>query len=169
MSLRSPRNVPGRSASAAVEALEPRSLLSAAVAAVATVEPNIERAAAAAAAAASPAATSGAVEGFTPAQIRKAYGFDKVVLGSGSVAANGAGQTIAIVDAYHDPNLAADLRTFNAQFNLPDASLTIVNQTGGTRLPAADEGWAGETALDVEWAHADRARGEDPPGRGQLR
>ncbi|HEX8916090.1 MAG TPA: hypothetical protein VF796_27325, partial [Humisphaera sp.] len=135
MRLRTPRTVPGRSARAAVEALEPRSLLSAATAAVATVEPNIVRAALA------PAATGGTVEGFTPAQVRKAYGFDKVVLAGRSVAANGAGQTIAIVDAYHDPNLASDLRTFDAQFNLPDAALTIVNQTGGSRLPAADEGW----------------------------
>ena len=102
-----------------------------------------------------PAATSSSVDGYTPSQIRKAYGFDQISFGSGgSVAADGRGQTIAIVDAFNDPNIAADLNTFDAQFGLPAADLKVVNQTGGTKLPSTDAGWAGEIALDVEWAHA---------------
>jgi len=85
---------------------------------------------------------------FTPAQIRHAYGFDQVGL-------NGAGQTIAIVDAFNNPTIRQDLNVFNAQFGLPPVDLTVVNQNGGSNPPAAvDFGWAGETALDVEWAHA---------------
>lgn len=95
-----------------------------------------------------PAATTSTPQGYTPAQIRKAYGFD-------STALDGTGQTIAIVDAYNDPNIAADLATFDSTFGLPAASLSVVSQTGSkTALPKADAGWAGEIALDIEWAHA---------------
>jgi hypothetical protein len=89
--------------------------------------------------------------GFWPAQIRHAYGFDKLPL-------DGAGQTIAIVDAYDDPNLAADLQTFDAQFGLPDPpSFTQINQNGGSGSTVGVDptgGWEIEEALDVEWAHA---------------
>ena len=96
-------------------------------------------------------ATSGPT-GHTPAEIRHAYGFDSVSF-SGAVA-NGAGTTIAIVDAYDNPNIANDLRQFDLRFGLPDPVFTKVNQTGGTTMPAANAGWASEIALDVEWAHA---------------
>jgi hypothetical protein len=93
------------------------------------------------------------VPGYTPAQIRHAYAFDQVAL-PGGAAADGTGQTIAVVDAFNDPNLQADLAVFDAQFGLAAANLTVVNQTGGAALPTTDAGWAGEIALDVEWAHA---------------
>jgi len=49
----------------------------------------------------------------------------------------------------------SDLKTFDRTFGLPDPpSFKKVNQTGGTSYPQADAGWAGEIALDVEWAHA---------------
>jgi hypothetical protein len=102
----------------------------------------------------SPAAVNATVAGFTPAEVRKAYGFDQVAFANGTVAADGRGQTIAIIDAFNHPNIASDLNVFSQQFGLPAASLTVVNQTGGTRLPSTDAGWAGEIALDVEWAHA---------------
>ncbi len=96
------------------------------------------------------------VQGYTPAQIRKAYGFDKVSFGSGSSTGDGSGQTIAIVDAYNDPNIVSDLAVFDKQFGLAaPTSFQIVSQTGSTtKLPKSDAGWAGEIALDVEWAHA---------------
>ena len=93
--------------------------------------------------------------GYTPAEIRTAYGFNNVSFGS--TTANGAGQTIAIVDAYNDPNIATDLATFDAEFGIAaPASLKVVNQSGGSNLPGTDStgGWEVETALDVEWAHA---------------
>jgi subtilase family serine protease len=108
--------------------------------------------------------------GFTPAQIRAAYGVDKIVFGS--VAGSGAGQTIAIVDAYDDPRfvngsapsfLSSDLARFDQQFGVPDPpSFTKLNEYGGlANLPGADPAapgnpqgnWELEEALDVEWAH----------------
>lgn len=93
-----------------------------------------------------PLSTAGPT-GYTPAEIRSAYGFDKV-------AWNGSGTTIAIVDAYDNPNIANDLHQFDQAFGLPDPTLTVVNQTGGSALPAANSQWATEIALDVQWAHA---------------
>ena len=90
----------------------------------------------------------------TPAQIQQAYGFNQINFGS--VHGDGSGQTIAIVDAYDDPNIQADLNRFSTQFGLPTTTVTRVNQNGGTAYPATDSsgGWELEEALDVEWAHA---------------
>jgi hypothetical protein len=94
------------------------------------------------------------VAGFTPSQIRHAYGFDQIVL-SGGVVGDGSGQTIAIIAAYDQPNIAADLAAFDANFGLPaPPSFTKVNENGGTAYPPADGGWGLEISLDVEWAHA---------------
>jgi len=82
---------------------------------------------------------------YTPAQIRHAYGVDQL-------AATGAGQTIAIVDAYGSPTIQTDLDTFCSQFNLPPTPITIAYPGG--QPTSTDAGWALETALDVEWAHA---------------
>jgi subtilase family serine protease len=83
--------------------------------------------------------------GYSPAQIRHAYGVDQI---NGT----GAGQTIAIVDAYGSPTIQSDLATFNSQFGLSQANLTIAYPSG--KPTKTDGGWALETALDVEWAHA---------------
>ena len=101
-----------------------------------------------------PAATSGPT-GTMAAAMRTAYGMDSITFGS--VAGTGAGQTIAIVDAYDWPSMTTDMATFNARMGLPSCTLIKVNQTGQTtNLPAADAkgGWGVETAMDVEWAHA---------------
>jgi hypothetical protein len=98
------------------------------------------------------AASTAGILGYTPAQLASAYGFKSTV---NPAAADGAGQTIAIVEAYSSNTLVADLQTFDRQFNLPDPpSLVQLNQSGGTKLPAVNNTWAQETALDVEWAHA---------------
>ena len=91
---------------------------------------------------------------YTPAQIQQAYGFNSITFGG--VAGNGSGETIAIVDAYDDPNIQSDLNTFDTQFGLPATTVTRVNETGGTSYPASDStgGWELEESLDVEWAHA---------------
>jgi subtilase family serine protease len=84
--------------------------------------------------------------GYTPARIRASLG----------LTGTGAGQTIAIVVAYNHPNIAADLATFDSTFGLPaPPSFKKVSQSGSTTsLPVTDAGWALETSLDVEWAHA---------------
>jgi subtilase family serine protease len=87
--------------------------------------------------------------GLTPAQVRHAYGFDRISFGG--VAGNGSGQTIAIVTAYDDPTIATDLAVFDQQFGLPSASLTRIGLAG---TGAVSPTWSLETALDVEWAHA---------------
>src|SRR6266566_789794 len=52
--------------------------------------------------------------GLSPSQVQKAYGFDKILNNRG-----GAGQTIAIVDAFDDPNIASDLPAFKSKFGIP--------------------------------------------------
>ncbi len=91
-------------------------------------------------------ATSPSPYGLTPATMLAAYG----------VAGTGAGQTIAIVDAYNQPNVIGDLAGFDQEFGLAaPPSFTIVNQRGGTSLPqnAPSNSWGVEISLDVEWAH----------------
>ena len=86
-----------------------------------------------------------------PRQIAQAYGFNQVSFDNGAIKGDGAGQTIAIVDASYDPNIASDLQKFDAQFGLsaPPSFSQFVEQGATT-----NSGWALETALDVEWAHA---------------
>ncbi len=79
---------------------------------------------------------------YTPAQIRHAYGFDQL-------AATGANQKIAIVDAYGNSHIQSDLDTFCSQFGLNSTTVQVIGNNTGS-----DAGWALETALDVEWAHA---------------
>ena len=95
---------------------------------------------------------------FTPAQIQQAYGIG--LIQAGSIAGDGSGQTIAIVDAYHYPNALATLNTFSSTCGLPQfnatggPTFTQLDQNGGTNYPATNSTWAGEEALDIEWAHA---------------
>src|SRR5262249_927600 len=81
------------------------------------------------------------------------------------VPGDGRGQTIAIVDAYHDPSISAeadmfdqlntvsqfDSRSLFAAYGPSSKWLTVDNPQNATLLNPV---WAGETALDVEWAHA---------------
>lgn len=97
--------------------------------------------------------------GITPSQLLKFYGIG---------ANQGAGATIAIVDAYDNPNIAKDLTVFSNTFGLPVPPACSKNTNGnpvlaggcfakipasGSRLPKANQGWALEIALDVQWAH----------------
>jgi subtilase family serine protease len=91
--------------------------------------------------------------GYTPAQLTSAYGLNAIAFTSSSgstVKGDGSGETIALIEAYHDPNLASDLKTFDQAYNLPTANLMVVNQAGSQ----TDSGWTGEESLDVEWTHA---------------
>jgi subtilase family serine protease len=93
-----------------------------------------------------PASTTPAATAKTPAQLKDAY----KLTGTSS-----GGRTVAIVDAYGYPNLAADLATYRSYYGLPACTtaggcLTIKDQNGGTSLPRFNTGWAGEQALDVD-------------------
>ncbi len=69
----------------------------------------------------------------------------------------GQGQTIAIVDSFGSPTIQADLDTFDAAYGLTGTKVTVIQPAGA--VPPWDPtnsdmvGWAGETTLDVEWAH----------------
>jgi subtilase family serine protease len=91
---------------------------------------------------------------YEPAQIQQAYNLP-LLYGRG---VNGTGATIVIVDAFGSPTIADDLATFDAQFGLPaPPSFKIIHPAGA--IPPFDPansdmvGWAGETTLDVEYAH----------------
>jgi subtilase family serine protease len=87
---------------------------------------------------------------YSPAQIRAAYGFDRLDV-------DGTGRSIVIVDAFQSPTIVHDLTLFDESFGLPDANLNIVAPDGLTPFDDNDEnqvGWSGEITLDVEWAHA---------------
>jgi len=92
-----------------------------------------------------PASTTPAASAKTPAQLKDAYKLNGTSSG---------GRTVAIVDAYGYPNLAADLATYRSHFGLPACStggcLKVIDQNGGTSLPRFNAGWAGEQALDVD-------------------
>lgn len=81
----------------------------------------------------------------SPAKVRSAYGLPST----------GGSGTIAIVDAYDNPNAEKDLGIFSAQFGLP--ACTTANgcfkkvKMGKVR---GDAGWGLEIALDIQWAHA---------------
>jgi len=92
----------------------------------------------------------GAPAGYSPAQVRHAYGFDLL-------ANDGAGQTIAIVNAYDHPAIESDLNIFSNQFDLPTTTsgqFTFTKVYAQGSKPQGNGGWAQEISLDVEWAHA---------------
>lgn len=97
-----------------------------------------------------PSADLTTVGGYTPSQIRTAYG----LAGIGN---HGAGQTIALIDAYDNPHAESDLGVFTAQFGLPpcttaNSCFQKIYATGVT--PPVSTGWAVESSLDIEWSHA---------------
>ena len=106
-----------------------------------------------------PKLSSSSPTGLPPSAIQSVYSLSGLSPSSGA----GAGQVIAIVDAYHDPHALSDLNTFNAQYGYPQLSTcTSLSQSGpcfeqadpqGT--PRVNSGWVLEESLDIEWAHAE--------------
>lgn len=102
---------------------------------------------------------SGTPYGLSPSMIERAYQLEDITFVSNgqTVAANGAGETIAIVDAYSDPNIVSDLQTFDSNFGISNddaegqAALTVATPDGAAPENAQ---WTTEQSLDVEWAHA---------------
>jgi hypothetical protein len=99
--------------------------------------------------------------GFSPTQLLTAYTTNQVIFQSGGkgITGDGTGQTIAIVDAYDDPNAKDDLAAFSTAWGLPAANFTKIGFDGNgnasqTFFPPPDTGWAVEMSLDIEWAHA---------------
>jgi subtilase family serine protease len=90
-----------------------------------------------------PATVNNTPSGYTPAQIRTAYGIDKLSL-------DGTGQTIAIIGAYNAPTLINDFKFFDSYFHINNPNALTLHSMGYT----TDAGWALEASLDVQWSHA---------------
>ncbi len=123
------------------------------------------------------------VQVISPTSIRSAYGLGNYSSGSlvggisiNGVAGDGSGQTIAIIDAYNDPNAAADLNAFSTNFGLPTIgsggpTFTVLDEYGnavstntsspdyvstdpaGPYSSTGGSTWEIEESLDIEWAH----------------
>lgn len=88
--------------------------------------------------------------GYGPGDLLSAYNLP---------AGGGSGQTIAIVDAYNDPNAESDLATYRSQYGLPacttgNGCFQKADEHGGTSYPRSDTGWAGEISLDLDMVSA---------------
>jgi subtilase family serine protease len=92
---------------------------------------------------------------YNPAQIQQAYS----LLALYSRGITGKGATIVVVDPYGSPTIVRDLRNFDSIENVPNPpSLRIIRPAGKVPTFNPDNanmvGWASETTLDVEYAHA---------------
>ncbi|HEY2792521.1 MAG TPA: carboxypeptidase regulatory-like domain-containing protein, partial [Micromonosporaceae bacterium] len=90
------------------------------------------------------------VAGFGPSDLASAYNLPP---------GGGAGQTVAIVDAFDDPTAEADLTIYRSQFGLPacttaNGCFSKIDQRGGTDYPPADASWSGEISLDLDMVSA---------------
>jgi hypothetical protein len=101
---------------------------------------------------ASPLATSSYLYGYAPADLQAAYQLP-------STGSPGSGPTVAIVDAYDNPNAEADLAAYRTRFSLGSCTTANgcfrkVDQNGGTTYPKGDTGWGAEIDLDIEMVSA---------------
>jgi subtilase family serine protease len=116
-----------------------------------------------------PLAAAAPAEGFTPADLHAAYHLPALPAAGTKWAWNG--QTVGVVGAYDDPQLAADLLAYRKQFKLPLCATTAknpatydlvgcfvhkYNQNGQSSPlpPAASAGWAQELNLDTQMVSA---------------
>lgn len=89
--------------------------------------------------------------GYQPSDLQTAYNLTPLY----KQGLNGAGTTIAIVDAYGSTTIANDVQQFSAAMGLPPANLTIIGTPTESNFSTdANAGWASETTLDVEWVHS---------------
>jgi subtilase family serine protease len=95
---------------------------------------------------AGPLITSGPT-GYGPTQIQSAYKLTGLASG---------GRTVAVVDAYGDPDAAANLATYRSYYGLPPCTTASgcfkqINESGASApLPSGDYGWAEEESLDLD-------------------
>jgi len=102
-----------------------------------------------------PLVTTVPTSGYFPSDLVAAY----ELASTGKHASGGSGQTIAIVDAFDDPNAESDLAVYRGQFGrspctTANGCFRKVDQSGGTNYPRGDRGWAEEISLDLDMASA---------------
>lgn len=96
-------------------------------------------------------ANASSPSGYNPPDLQSAYALPS--------STSGAGQTVGIVDAYDDPNAESDLGVYRSKFGLPacttaNGCFRKVNQSGGTKAPRSNGGWAQEISLDLDMVSA---------------
>jgi subtilase family serine protease len=89
--------------------------------------------------------------GYNPVDLQSAYALPS--------ATGDAGQTVAIVDAYNDPNAESDLGVYRSRFGIAacttaNGCFRKVNQNGGTSYPRNNGGWSQEISLDLDMVSA---------------
>jgi hypothetical protein len=112
--------------------------------------------------------------GYYPVDLQSAYGLAQA---ASNMTPGSTAPTVAIVDAYDDPNASSDLNAYrnsmsgaqDPQTGLTDSSIppvcsasvttgcstfTKVNQSGGTSYPPGSSGWAEEISLDLDMVSA---------------
>jgi subtilase family serine protease len=89
--------------------------------------------------------------GYGPSDLQSAYNLPSLTAG--------AGQTVAIVDAYNDPSAESDLGVYRSQFGLnacttANGCFKKVDQNGGTSYPRSSGSWSEEISLDLDMVSA---------------
>jgi Putative Ig domain len=88
---------------------------------------------------------------YGPADLQSAYAL------TAAAASQGSGETVAIVDAYNDPNAQADVAAYRSYYGLPATTITVLNESGAASpLPAnaGTSGWDVEESLDLDMVSA---------------
>jgi hypothetical protein len=88
--------------------------------------------------------------GFSPADLQSAYKLPT---------SGGAGQTVAIVDAFDDPTAESDLNVYREHYGLSPCTAANgcfgkIDQAGGTAYPSSNTGWAQEISIDLDMVSA---------------
>jgi subtilase family serine protease len=106
------------------------------------------------------------IQGYTPQQIEGAYGVTRAI----SDGLDGAGETVAVIDAYSSPTIDSDVDEWSALHDLPAPNLTVDDNVAERTQPDAPavptdvpvvggadlldpSGWFGEETLDIEAVH----------------
>ena len=99
--------------------------------------------------------------GYTPSQVQSAYGKNDLGRDKGrDRGADGAGQTVAIIDAYASPTMLSDINSYSASYGLPQMTTKSYRQVVPTPAEFSDQelctgpsGWQPEQSLDVAAVH----------------
>ena len=86
--------------------------------------------------------------GYGPSDIQTAYALTSYS------ATRGSGVTVAVVDAYDDPNAESDLAVYRAQYGLPACTSSSGCFTKMAFSQAPNRDWASEESLDLDMVSA---------------
>jgi subtilase family serine protease len=86
--------------------------------------------------------------GYSPADLETAYDLTSYS------SSNGGGETVAIVDAYDDPNAASDLAVYRSEYGLPACTVSNACFAKEKLGSQGNAGWGEEESLDVDMVSA---------------